>query len=170
MIKVLGAGFRVPGSVGPGTRTQRQEPRTQNKTPNPAVRTKNLFLLACVLISSACGAQQAAAPQGIPTQQIAWRTVGTYTGHGSEQSASFTSDNGAMRILWETKPSGAASSSGTFRITIHSAISGRPLLVAVDQKGPGKGTAFVGEDPRVFFAEVDSHDLDWSFTVQERIN
>jgi len=75
-----------------------------------------------------------------------------------------------MRILWEAKPSGGESSSGTFRITIHSAISGRPLLVAVDHKGPGKGTAFVGEDPRVFFAEVDSHDLDWSFTVQERLN
>ena len=78
--------------------------------------------------------------------------------------------NGAMRILWEAKPSAGASSSGTLRITIHSAISGRPLLVAVDHKGPGKGTAFVGEDPRVFFAEIDSHDLDWSFTVQERIN
>jgi hypothetical protein len=159
VIKVLGPGFWVLGSVQPGTRTQ-----------NLVLRTRNLFLLACVLIASACGVQQAAAPHQIPNQEIAWRTVGTYAGHGSEQSASFTSDNGAMRILWEAKPSGAASSSGTFRITIHSAISGRPLLVAVDHKGPGKGTAFVGEDPRVFFAEVDSHDLDWSFTVQERIN
>jgi hypothetical protein len=154
VIKVLGAGFRVLGSAEPGTRT----------------RSQNLLLLACVLISSACSTQQAAAPHQIPNQEIAWRTVGTYSGRGSEQTASFTSDNGAMRVLWEAKPSGAAASSGTFRITIHSAISGRPLLVAVDHKGPGKGTAFVGEDPRVFFAEVDSEDLDWSFTVQERIN
>ena len=119
---------------------------------------------------SACGAQQTTpAPQKTATQ-IAWRTLGTYSGRGSEQTESFTSDSGAMRILWEAKPSGAPSSSGTFRVTIHSAISGRPLFVALDQKGPGKGTAFVGEDPRVFFAEVDSRDLDWSFTVQERIN
>ena len=75
-----------------------------------------------------------------------------------------------MRILWEAKASGPTSSSGTLRLTIHSAISGRPLLVALDQKGPGKGTAFVGEDPRVFFAEVVSKELDWSFTVQERVN
>ena len=169
MIKVLGSGFRVLGSVEPGTRTQ--SPRTQNpRTQNPAPRIRNLFLLACVVISGACSTQQAASPQQIPKQEIAWHTVGTYSGHGNEQSASFTSDNGAMRILWEAKPTGPGSSSGTLRITIHSAISGRPLLVAVDHKGPGKGTAFVGEDPRVFFAEVDSQDLDWSFTVQERIN
>ncbi len=73
-----------------------------------------------------------------------------------------------MRIQWEAKPAGAAS--GAFKLTIHSAISGRPLFVALDQKGPGKGTAFVGEDPRVFFAVIDSQDLDWSFTVQERVN
>jgi hypothetical protein len=129
-----------------------------------------LLLVACVLVASACDVQHAAAPQQTSKSEIVWHTVGTYSGRGNEQSASFTSDNGAMRILWEAKPTGAASSSGTFRLTIHSAISGRPLMVAVDQKGPGKGTAFVGEDPRVFFAEVDSHDLDWSFTVQERIN
>jgi hypothetical protein len=154
VIKVLGAEFRVLGSAEPGTRT----------------RNQNLLLLACFLISSACTTQHAAAPHQKSNQEIAWHTVGTYSGRGSEQSSSFTSDNGAMRILWEAKPLGAAASSGTFRITIHSAISGRPLLVAVDHKGPGKGTAFVGEDPRVFFAEIDSHDLDWSFTVQERLN
>jgi hypothetical protein len=132
-------------------------------------RFPSRFFFALALLSG-CGAQQAAAPQQTPHHDIAWHTVGTYSGHGNEQSASFTSDNGAMRILWEATPSGAAASSGTFRLTIHSAISGRPLMVAVDQKGPGKGTAFVGEDPRVFFAEVDSHDLDWSFTVQERVN
>jgi hypothetical protein len=122
------------------------------------------------LFASACGSQQAAAPRSISNEQIAWRTVGTYAGHGNEQSESFTSDTGAMRILWETKPTGPASAAGTFRLTIHSAISGRPLFVAVDHKGPGKGTAFVGEDPRVFFANIDSRDLDWSFTVQERLN
>jgi hypothetical protein len=129
-----------------------------------------ILLLGCVLLASACDVQHAAAPPQASKSEIAWRTVGTYSGHGSEQSASFTSDSGAMRILWEAKPSGAGSASDIFRLTIHSAISGRPLLVAVDHKGPGRGMAFVGEDPRVFFAEVDSRDLDWSFTVQERIN
>jgi hypothetical protein len=132
------------------------------------VLTWNILLLLCALFTGGCGAQ--------PTTQqphqaaIDWRTLGTYSGHGNGQTSSFTSDSGAMQIFWEAKASGVASPSASFRLTIHSAISGRPLLVAVDQKGPGKGTAFVGEDPRVFFAVVDSRDLDWSFTVQERVN
>lgn len=79
-------------------------------------------------------------------------------------------ETGALRIIWAAKPSGPASASGTFRVTIHSAISGRPLAVPVDQKGPGTGTAFVSEDARMFFSVVDSRDLDWSFTVEERDN
>jgi hypothetical protein len=69
-----------------------------------------------------------------------------------------------MRIAWTT-----TSGAGTFRVTIHSAISGRPLMEAIDQRGAGTGTAFVREDPRVFFAVVDSADLDWSFTLQEAV-
>ena len=95
--------------------------------------------------------------------------MGAYSGRGNEQTSSFTSDSGGLRIQWETKPVNPASPSGTFRLTIHSAISGRPLLVAVNQKGPGKGIAYAGEDPRVFFAEVDSSDLEWTFTVEERV-
>jgi len=34
---------------------------------------------------------------------------------------------------------------------------------------PGKGTAFVSEEPRVFFLEVRSQDLEWTVTVSERL-
>jgi hypothetical protein len=64
----------------------------------------------------------------------------------------------------ETRPG-----AGTFRLTIHSAISGRPLQVAVDQQGPGRDMAYVHEDPRVFFAVVDAAGLDWSFTIDEAV-
>lgn len=123
-----------------------------------------MLLLTC----ASCSPAQAPPPPQNSTSHIDWRTLGTFSGHGNEQTQSFTSDTGVMRIQWEAKPAGAAS--GAFKLTIHSAISGRPLFVALDQKGPGKGTAFVGEDPRVFFAVIDSQDLDWSFTVQERVN
>ena len=160
MIKVLGSWFWVLGS-------RRVEPRA--RTQNLERRAQNLLVLICVL-TSACGPRQATLAHETSNQNIEWRTLGTFAGRGNEQTQSFTSDTGVMRILWEAKPSGPASSLGTLRLTIHSAISGRPLLMALDQKGPGKGTAFVGEDPRVFFAVVDSRDLDWSFTVQERVN
>jgi len=58
---------------------------------------------------------------------------------------------------------------GEFKLTIHSSISGRPLQVAVDQRGPGSDTAYVNEDPRVFFAVVDASNIEWSFSIDEAI-
>jgi hypothetical protein len=43
-------------------------------------------------------------------------------------------------------------------------------MVAVEHRGPGAGTAFVSEESRMFYTVVDSQHLDWSFTVEERIN
>ena len=76
--------------------------------------------------------------------------------------------NGALRVRWEAR-SHTPSASGTLRVTIHSAVSGRPLAVTVDQQGPGSGTAYANEDPRTFFFVIDSVNLDWSFTVDEQV-
>ena len=73
-----------------------------------------------------------------------------------------------MRIRWQTSKE-APAGAGRFRLVAHSAISGRPLQTAVDQQGMGHGTAYVAEDPRVFFAVVESANLDWSFTVEEAV-
>jgi hypothetical protein len=54
-------------------------------------------------------------------------------------------------------------------LTIHSAVSGRPLLVAVDHPGAGHDTSYVHESPRTFYGVVDSTDLDWFFTVEEAV-
>ena len=114
------------------------------------------------LLNAGCDAPRAnAAP---PAPDVVWRSMGAWSGRGNTQTESFTSDSGSMRIGWTT-----AKGAGTFRLTIHSAISGRPLIEAVDQRGAGAGTAFVHEDPRVFYAVVDSTDLDWSFTLQEAV-
>ena len=84
------------------------------------------------------------------------------------QTGSFTGATGAFRIAWTTR-NPTAPDGGSFRLTIHSAISGRPLDVAVDQRGPGADTAYVTEDPRVFYAVVDASNLEWSFTVDEAV-
>ena len=57
-----------------------------------------------------------------------------------------------------------------FQLTIHSAISGRPMQVVVDQAGDGEGTAYFSDDPRVFFAVVDSKNIDWTFTIEEPVD
>ena len=61
---------------------------------------------------------------------VAWHQLGSWSGRGSLQTESFASDTGALRVRWETtaQPGDAASAAtGAFRITAHSAISGRPL-------------------------------------------
>jgi hypothetical protein len=120
-----------------------------------------------LLVAAACTPQQQ--PQSKQQNQAAWEMLGSWSGRGNKQTDSFTSESGALRIQWEARQSDT-SSDGKFRLTMHSSISGRPLSAAiVDHKGAGKGTAFVSEDPRVFFVLVESQNLDWTFTVEERV-
>jgi hypothetical protein len=78
-------------------------------------------------------------------------------------------ETGSLRVRWETrneKPAGT----GTFRVTINSAISGRVIGVPVeDHKGAGQGTGFMTDDPRVYYAVVESENVEWSFTVEEGV-
>ena len=126
------------------------------------------FLFLLIL----CGSCGGSSPQPVTDAQSVgetWNTVRSFSGDGDEQLESFTSDTGALRIDWEAVPKPDAATPGTLRVAIHSAISGRPLAVPIDRRGPGKGTAFVSEEPRVFFFEVQSKDLRWKLTVSERL-
>ncbi len=105
-------------------------------------------------------------------QTVAWRRLGAWSGRGNLQTESFTSDTGALRIRWETAPpagEGASSATGTFRLTAHSAISGRLLQEVVDHPGVGNGVGYVQQDPHVFYVVVDSSHMNWKFTVEEAI-
>jgi hypothetical protein len=117
-----------------------------------------------VLVTSGCRQ-----PKPAPRTEVAWRRLGSWSGQGNAQSESFTSDTGSMRVQWKTSNE-ASPGTGTFRLIINSAISGRPLLTAVDRSGTGSDVAYVQEDPRVFFAVVESANLDWSFTIEEAVS
>jgi hypothetical protein len=123
-----------------------------------------------VLLSLAClstgSCRHVEPPPEEPT--VAWRPLGSWSGRGNTQTESFTSDSGSMKVEWTAKD-GKKPGAGTFHLVIHSAISGRPLIDAVDHRGAGAGTEFVYEDPRVFFAVVESADLEWSFSLQEAV-
>jgi hypothetical protein len=126
------------------------------------------LVVLALLFATACNSHQQ--PLDHKQPPIEWETIGSWSGRGNKQTDSFMSDTGALRIQWEAKSSDHAETPGKFRLTIHSSISGRPLSQAVvDQKGAGKGTTFFSEDPRVFFAVVESEELDWSFTIEDRV-
>jgi hypothetical protein len=105
-------------------------------------------------------------PPAPADQKVAWRAVGSWSGHGNRQTESFNSESGALRIRWETTHE-AAGGGGAFRLTAHSAISGRVLQEVVDQRGAGRGVGYVQQDPHVVYLVVESDQLDWAFTVEE---
>jgi hypothetical protein len=130
-----------------------------------AKRRALVIPVAAALLASACGAPP---PQPVPKEVVIWKNLGTWSGRGNTQTESFLGLTGALRMHWQTKnetPKGT----GTFRLILQSAISGRALQEPVDEKGLGEGTAYVAEDPRVFYISIESANLDWSFTVEEAL-
>jgi len=118
----------------------------------------------CVVTVGGCRHSEKPAPRS----EVIWHRVGSWKGTGNVQTESFESSTGALRVQWKTDNE-TTPGTGTFELTIHSSISGRPLQVAVDRKGIGADTAYVQEDPRVFFAEVKSANIEWSFTIEEAV-
>ena len=87
--------------------------------------------------------------------------LGTWSGRGSSQTGSFDVTSGALRVTWEARESGAPGA-GRLRVDLHSAISGRPLQTVVDVRGAGADTAYVADEPRVSYLQIDAHGVDTS--------
>ena len=132
-------------------------------------------VLVCLLVgalgASACGRRADPPRQSEPT--VVWRQLGSWSGRGSLQTESFTSESGTLRVRWEATAAaaspGPAPVPGAFRLDAHSAISGRLLQQVVDHAGAGRGIGYVQQDPHVFYVVVESTQLNWQFTVEEAI-
>jgi hypothetical protein len=127
--------------------------------------------LATTVVSASCGPRKNQAPQRSEAG-VAWRQLGSWSGRGSLQTESFTSDTGTLRVRWETTPTDSDTAEvapAAFRLDAHSAISGRLLQQVVDRAGAGHGIDYVQQDPHVFYIVVESSRLNWRFTVDEAI-
>jgi hypothetical protein len=126
-------------------------------------------VLALAAAATACGARAEQPPK--PAEPaVAWRALGSWSGHGNQQTESFTSDTGTLRVRWET--TAGSREPGSFRLTAHSAISGRPLqqvVDVVDARGARSGIGYVQQDPHVFYVVIESRDVNWKFTVEEAV-
>jgi hypothetical protein len=123
---------------------------------------RGVALLSATLLSLACKSSSDATPRQWVTVT---RPAGAWQGKGS-MTIGFVSNSGRFRIAWEAR-SEHPPSSGTFRLTVHSAVSGRPIRVVADHRGEGHGSVDFEDDPRPYNFMVDSTNVDWSFTVQE---
>lgn len=105
-------------------------------------------------------------PKTVDKEVLVWRPVNTWTGHTNLQTESFPGESGAFQVHWESKPLREAPAA-IFKVTLHSAVSGRPLVVAVEHPGAGKDTAYVVEDPREFYLVIEGQGTAWSVTLEE---
>jgi len=131
----------------------------------PDYRTPQLSILVLVGIALLNASCRDEAPRA-RTPAVVWRKLGSWSGHGSMQTEPFISDTGSLRLRWETRHE-AAPGTGVFRVTVHSDVSGRPLILAVDARGVGRDTTYVSEDPRPFLLDVESANLDWTIAAEE---
>jgi hypothetical protein len=95
------------------------------------------------------------------------RQMGTWEGTGS-QTLGLVSDSGKFRIHWQARLAPGVGD-GDFRLTVHSAVSGRPLREVVDQRGSGEGTLDFEDDPRPYNLMVESTGVVWSIAVDELV-
>jgi hypothetical protein len=124
-----------------------------------------LSLFVAALFLPGCRAEKPPPPQEV----VVWHQVGTWSGRANTQTETFTSDTGGFRVRWattnETVPGG-----GTLKVIIRSADSGREIVEAVDAHGVDSDAAIVAaERPRWYYLSIDSANVDWTVSVDERI-
>lgn len=85
------------------------------------------------------------------------------------QTETFTSDTGGFRVNWTTTNE-TTPGTGTLKVTFRSGDSGREIMDAVNARGAGQGSEEVAaERPRWYYLTIESANVDWTITVDERI-
>ena len=100
--------------------------------------------------------------------RVGWRPIVSFSGNGPSQTESFNIESGQWRIKWAATNE-KAPGAGMLRVTVHSAVSGRPMVVAVEHQGVGRDISYINEDPRLYHLVIESHDIDWSLAIEEAV-
>jgi len=122
-----------------------------------------LVAAAGVLLAAACRSHQPA-----PQEVVLWKQVGSWSGRGSAQTESFTSDTGGFRVRWETTNE-TTPGAGRLKVIFRSGDSGRPIIEAVDVRGVGRDAAEVADIVRWYYLTIESSGVDWTVSVDERM-
>jgi hypothetical protein len=123
--------------------------------------------MAALLSCAGCKAEH---PRTPPAESaMRWHELGAWSGRGTRQTESFEVTTGAMRLTWETRSGESAPTDGHLRVSLHSAISGRPLQTIVDVRGAGGSTVNIEDDPRTSYLVIESENLDWRVRLEEAI-
>jgi len=107
----------------------------------------------------------------VPAEDVVvWQQVGSWSGRGNKQTESFTSDTAGFRVRWTTTNE-TTPGAGTLTVIFRSGDSGREIIQAVDERGVGSDVAIVAaERPRWYYLTIDSANVDWTVSVDERVD
>ena len=128
------------------------------------------LVLVPLLPLGACESRQEE-PESAPpvaAATILWRALGTWSGSGDRQTESFDVTTGSLRLTWEALQESAPGTSH-FRVSLHSAISGRPLQTIVDTQEAGADTVDLAANPRVAYLLIESEQIRWRVTLEEAV-
>ena len=125
-----------------------------------------LVMVAAATVMAGCRSE----PPRATTPVLIWKAIHTWSGRGDAQTETFTSDSGGFRVHWEAKNE-AAAGQGRLRVVFRSGDSGREIAEAINARGTGHGIEEVGtERPRWYYLTIESAGVDWTVTVDERID
>ncbi len=132
-----------------------------------------LVLVALPLLIACESRQQELTPPVAAASTLLWHALGTWSGSGDRQTESFDVTTGSMRLTWDTLQWEAlhegAGDTPHFRVSLHSAISGRPLQTIVDTQEAGAGTVDLAANPRVAYLLIESEQIRWRVTLEEAV-
>lgn len=138
-------------------------------SPSTWRRWRRLALIAWLPFLGACdGRTEDVAPSSPSQTGTLWNELGTWSGRGDRQTESFDVTTGSLRLTWETREEGAPGA-GRFRLSLYSAISGRPLQTIVDVRGADADSARIAADPRVAYLQIEADQVDWRITLEEGV-
>ncbi len=135
-------------------------------------RRRSSYALVFLLLVAGCRSNSSPPQAAAPKDVVVWKTVGSWSGRGSRQTETFTSDTGGFRVRWETK-NAAQPGAGHLHVIFRSGDSGREIIDAVNQPHVGSDsdvTEVSAERPRWYYLTIDSADVDWTVSVDERID
>jgi hypothetical protein len=124
-----------------------------------------LSVSVALLVQAGCRERPRPSPQDV----VVWHQVGSWSGRGNKQTETFTSDTGGFRVRWETKNE-TVPGAGTLHVIFRSGDSGREIIEAVNAHGVDSDVEVVAaERPRWYYLTIDSANVDWTVSVDERI-
>ncbi len=107
-------------------------------------------------------------PPRVKPGTVGWRPIGSWSGRENTQTESFNIESGQLRVKWETKNE-SSPGAGRFKVMVNSGVSGRPIALAVEHQGVGKDTAYVSDEPRLYYLLIESTGVDWTVKVEEAV-